>query len=156
MSGNESLAFCDVTRGDGHQYINIGRLARTALGRALGYYHNYPKHTQDGLTFNLYAGLYYYMITAGDNTRFLRAKHPRELEARRYFRWENVIGLESQLEAILSYNLRTSPVAIPLIIDNTLPIVWREPDHQGLRNNEKRWLRVVTRVVTRLRNEYTD
>jgi len=150
-----AFTYNDVTSRDGVAHINIGSLAKTALGRHLGYYHASPKSTIDGQSFSLYAGFYYYLITEGDNRRFLTATTRQELGAKRKYRWENVPGIETHLESVLSYNLRQSPMAIPLIIRHPLPLVWEEPD-RALTNAEKRWLRVVQRTVDRLRFEHTQ
>lgn len=148
-----SLALKDPTPLDGNATINIGSLAQTALGRMLNYYDPTPKVTTEGLDFHMYAGLYFFIITEGDNHRFLSAKTVKELEAKRKYRWENVPGIETHLEACLCYNLRQSTLALSLLVRHPLPIVWEEPD-RALRNAEKRWLRVVQRTVDRLRNEY--
>lgn len=147
----------DVTynHGDGISHINIATTAKTPLGRLLGYYDVGPKIDCDGHEFFMYAGLYYYLITQGDNLRFLRATSRQELEAKRKYAWENVPGLASHLEGVLSLNLQRSPMGIPLLMQTRLPIVWEEPD-RDLRNAEKRWLRVVQSTVHRLRNQYLE
>ncbi len=154
MSQMETF-YRDTTLGDGTLHINIGSLATNALARMLHYYDPSPKQTHEGLTFHMYAGFYFYLITSGDNARFLRAQTHRELDAKRKYTWENVPGLETHLEAVLSYNLRKSPLAIPLLVQHDLPIEWNEPD-RGLRNAERRWCRVVQRTVARLRHEYAS
>lgn len=145
----------NTTLGDGVAHIDVGSLATTALGRMLHYYDPTPKQAHEGFDFHMYAGFYFYLITSGENARFLRAKTRQELEAKRRYAWENVPGLETRLEAVLSHNLRLSPLAIPLLVRHNLPVVWREPD-RALRNAEQRWLRVVQRTVARLRHEHTD
>lgn len=138
---------------DGVDFINIGTTAQTPLGMYLGYYNVYPRRLQDGRRFYMWAGLYYYWITSGDNTRFLRAKTLEDLEAKAYYQWENVVGLSTQLESALTYNLRNSTLAVPLIRKLDLPIDWVEPGRE-LTNAEKRWLRVVQNTVRRLQSEF--
>lgn len=132
--------------------INIATHSGNPLGRALAYYHSSPKYTLDGKTFHLYAGYYYYMITAGHNTRFLRAKSKADLAVKSRYNWSNVLGLESHLEAVLLYNIKQSPITMEMLKHNNGPIEWREPDRE-LRNAERRWLRVVQNVVKRLRSD---
>lgn len=143
-----------ATAHDGTTHINIGTTAKTALGELMGYYTANPKRLPDGKGFNLYAGYYYYLITAGDNPRFLRARSIQELTPAKRFDWTNVPGLRTHLESALLHNLRLSPIAIPLLVENTLPVVWEEPD-RALKNAEKRWLATVHAVVNRLVSDYT-
>lgn len=148
-----ALRTMERVRIDGVDHINIGSIAATPLGKLLGYYEDSPKLDPYGNEFNMYVGFYYYLITKGDNKRFLRARTKRELEAKSKYAWESVPGLASHLESVLSLNLHRSPLAIPLLVQNTLPIVWEEPD-RPLRNAEKRWLRVVQQTVRRVRNDH--
>lgn len=140
---------------DGETAINIGQSAHTALGKQLGWYDTHLKRTIDGGEFYMYAGFHYYMITSGNNRRFLSAKTPANLEGAKKYQWQNVPGLETHLESVLLFNLKINPMVLQLIKSNDLPIVWYEPFRE-LRNAEQRWLRVVKRVVTRLRNELKD
>lgn len=140
---------------DGVTAINIGQTAHTALGKQLSWYEPNYKRTIDGGGFYMYAGFHYFMITTGNNRRFLSAKSPSELEGAKKYQWQNVPGLETHLESVLLFNLKMNPMALQLIKSNDLPVVWYEPFRE-LRNAEQRWLRVVKRVVTRLRNELKD
>lgn len=143
----------DVT-GDGVTRIEIGPLATTPLGRLLGWYNTTPKYTHDGRLFMMYAGYQYYLITKGENIRFLKAVKPEELRVSGQYSWENVPGLETRLSAVLSYNLNRSPLAIQLLLQHDLPIRW-STTFSGLRNSEKRWLRVVRSTVKRLRSDHS-
>jgi hypothetical protein len=144
----------DDVNGDGVSCINIGRYARTPLGRLLHYYDSTPKRLPDGKHFFMFAGYYYYLITTGESSgRFLRMKTTDELEFKRKVDWTNVPGLETHLETALSYNINRSPLALSLVRKHHLPVVWVEPDRE-LRNAEKRWLRVVQNTLRRLRAEH--
>lgn len=138
---------------DGVDAINIGMGATTALGKRLGWYDNTLKALDDGSRFHMYAGLHYYLITEGNNRRFLNAVVPEDLKGSKSYAWQNVPGLETHLESALLFNLRSSPLIIELITQYDLPIIWEEP-LRDLRNNELRWLRVVRRAVTRIRYEH--
>lgn len=143
---------------DGVNYVNIGTAATTALGRALAWLDTTPKQLHDGSHFYMYAGAYYYMITQGDNRRFLKAKTLQALKGPKRTAWVNVIGLESHLESLLLFNLRQSPLALSLIKQHDLPIDWVDYEHIAgeahvLAPRERRWLRVVRRVCHRLRHE---
>lgn len=143
---------------DGVNYINIGSTASTALGRLLSWFDPSPKRLHDGSTFYMYAGVYYYLITQGDNKRLLKAKTEQGLKSTRKTTWVNVISLETHLESLLLYNLRRSPLALTLIKQHDVPIYWFDYDHVAgnshtLLPRERRWLRVVRRVCQRLRNE---
>jgi hypothetical protein len=151
VSPDVRLDYC--THGDGQSFINIGTTAQTALGKLLCWYDVRPRQTvDDQLTFYMYAGLYFYYITEGDNQRFLRARSRQELEAKKKYRWANVKGLEHHLASELLYNLQQQPFTKHLLLNNTLPIDWIEPD-RPLTTAEKRWLRVVQDTVRRLRND---
>lgn len=132
--------------------INIAPRTDNPLGRVLGYYHSAPKKTIDEQTFHMYAGYYYYVITSGNNQRFLRAKDTSDLAVKSKYSWENVIGLERMLEMTLQHNLRQSPMTVEILKQHPGQIVWREPNRE-LRNSEKRWLRVVQNVVHRIRQK---
>lgn len=131
--------------------INIHTRCTDPIAKALSYYSVGPKQTPDGLKFHMYAGFYYYIITTGDNRRFLRAKTLEELEVKRQFNWGNVMGLESILAGCLQHNLEQAPLAVEMIRQHRGKIIWDEPQRE-LRNAEKRWLRVVQNVVARLRD----
>jgi hypothetical protein len=137
---------------DGITYIDIGSGATTAIGKQLGWYRDFPKTHPDGYGFRTYAGLHYYLITEGDNRRFLKAATKEELAASKRYHWENVKGLEIKLGYALKHNLKINPVALQWVRDNSLPIVWLEPFH-ALKNAEKRWLRVVKQVIHDLQVE---
>lgn len=140
---------------DGVTAINIGEGASTALGKKLSWFDSSLKRTVEGEYFHMYAGLHYFLITTGNNRRFLSATSPSELRGAKKYQWQNVPGLETHLESALLFNLRMNPLALETIKKNELPIIWYEPQ-RSLRNAELRWLRVVRRVIIRLRNELTD
>jgi hypothetical protein len=131
--------------------INLAAKNDNPLAKVLAYYHSSPKQALDGQTFHMYAGYYYYMITEGNNTRFLRATSHTDLAVKSRYSWGNVIGLERSLEAVLKHNLQQSPMTLEILKQNRSEIVWTEPDRE-LRNAEKRWLRVVQNVMQRLRS----
>lgn len=132
--------------------IDIGPSASTALGQQLSWTASFPKESVEGTRFNLYAGFYYYLITTGHHKRLLRAERLVELECVSKFQYQNVIGLETHLEATLLHNLRRHPMILQAIRDSRETIVWNDP-LRGLRNRERRWLRVVRRVVDRIRRD---
>lgn len=138
---------------DGVDYIEIGQAAATALGRRLGWYDTSMKYTVEGEVFHMYAGLYFYLITKGNNRRFLTATAISELKGAKEYVWQNVPGLETHLESNLLHNLRNNPLIMEYIKANDLPIMWHEP-HRELRNNELRWLRVVRKSISRLRYDH--
>ena len=140
---------------DGVDYIEIGQMATTALGRRLGWYDTTLKQTVEGDHFHMYAGLHFYLITKGNNRRFLTATCTSELKNAKEFAWQNVPGLETHLESNLLHNLRNNELIVQYIRANDLPIMWHEP-HRELRNNEHRWLRVVRKAVSRMRYDLID
>ena len=148
---HDSQTFIDLEV-DGVDVIDIGPWGKTPLKAMLSYYDPTPKQLPTGKGFTMYAGLYYYLITVGDNTRFLRAETLDDLDVKRKYDWANVPSLERQLARALEYNLHRSPLAIPFLVHQNLPIVWCE--RRQLRNAERRWLRVVQRVVEKLRQSY--
>lgn len=127
--------------------IDISSLSHHPLGRILHYYDTTPKETLEGRRFNMYAGYYYYLITRGDNPRFLRAQTWKDLEVKRFFEWENVPALPVWLMRVLRHNLELQPLALGYLRQTPPPIaIWEEPD-RALRNNERRWLRVVNTTL---------
>lgn len=134
--------------------ININSLTSDPLGRFLSYYDTTPKMAPGGESFRMYSGYYYYCITAGDNTRFLRAKSRDDLAAKSKFVWNNVPSLQTMLESTLSLNINNSPLAYRLVVTTDHPVVWEEPD-RSLSNHEKRWLRVVQNTVSRIRSNHS-
>jgi hypothetical protein len=148
------LQLGDVS-GDGTTHLEIGPWATTPLGRLLGWYNTTPKTLHDGRMFMMYAGYQYYLITKGNNVRFLKAVSQEELSVSGKYNWENVPGLETRLSSVLALNITHNPMILSLLRGYDLPIIWT-PTTGKLRNSEKRWLRVVRNTVKRVRNDNLD
>lgn len=133
--------------------INISSFTNDPLGRFLHYYDPTPKMTQDGKGFNMFAGFYLDVATDDSNGRFLRAKTREDLKAKRDYNWSSVTTMETQLESLLTHVIRSKAMVYKLVVSSKGEIVWSEPDH-ALSTQEKRWLRVVRKVVRRLRNDH--
>lgn len=132
--------------------INIGPGTTSAIGQQLCWTAAFPKKTVEGTTFTMYAGLYYYLITKGNHRRLLNAETESDLKCATRFQYQNVIGLATNLESQLLYNLRRNPLVVKAIRESTEDIVWINP-LRGLSNREQRWLRVVRRAVGRIRRD---
>lgn len=128
--------------------VEIGANTRYSL---LNYYDTSQTkvNPSDSLTFKMFAGLYYYMITAGDNRQFLRAKTKHDLAAKKHFDWTNVKGLEDQLASILVHNIRQYPFLVTIFAQCRHRAVWSNP-LGNLANHELRWLRVVNEALKRI------
>lgn len=147
-----TLAYQFIEPDLGCEIIDIGSQSRHPLAAHLSYYDATPKQLPEGKGCRMYAGYYYYLITVGDNTRFLRAATLDDLDVKRRYDWTNVPGLPRLLERALLYNLRASPLAIPYIVHNNVKVVWKE--NRPLRNAEQRWLRVVQATLERIKREH--
>ena len=135
--------------------VNIAPGSSDAAASLLSYYDVSPKvNPEDSKEFFMYAGLYYYLITKGDNTRFLSAMAKPELKAKKHFAFEMVIGLEERLGSILAYNIKSHPFARQFLTQSDIEVVWESPFDDRLANHEERWLRVVRKTIKRLRSEY--
>ena len=131
--------------------INIAPGSTDPFASVLSYYDPTPKvHHETSQTFLMYSGLYYYLITRGDNQRFLRAKNKQDLKAKRDYTWENIPGLEERLIAVLIHNLKSNPFVEGLLATD-IEAVWNDPVH-GIAMHEERWLRVVNKALRRIRN----
>lgn len=131
--------------------INIAPGSSDSLASVLSYYDPTPKvNPETGKTFLMYSGLYYYLITKGDNQRFLRAKGKQDLKAKRDYTWENVPGLEERLAGALAHNLRSNPFVEGLLALD-IEAVWEDPCGE-IAMHEERWLRVVNKTLRRIRN----
>ena len=138
-----------------HRKINIAPGSGDAAASLLSYYDVSPKvNMEDSREFYMYAGLYFDLITAGDNQRFLKATTKQDLRAKKYFDFRNVIGLEDRLSRILAYNIRNHPFARQFLTQGKIEVVWETPFKDKLSNHEARWLRVVRSTLNRLYSEY--
>lgn len=137
-----------------HHVLEIGPAAQSALGRQLGWYTPFIKPHPDGFDYQTYAGLHYYLITEGDNKRFLKASTKEELQASKNYRWENVKGLEVKLGYALKYVLKQSPMTVQLIhqLGPDVEVIWTEPFRE-LKQAEKRWMRVVRNSIREIQME---
>lgn len=135
-----------------HETINLAMVHNNPLAEVLSYYAPTPKLTKDGRRFYMYAGYYRYMLAAGNNPRFLRARTPDELKVNKRFAWNNLIGLETHLESTLHMNIMGSPMTRQFLKNHKGNVVWE--DFRGeLSNAERRWLRVVQTVIRRVKAE---
>lgn len=135
--------------------INIAPGSGDAAASLLSYYDVSPKvNVEDSHEFYMYAGLYYYLITVGENFRFLKATTKQDLRAKKYFDFRNVMGLEDRLSRILAYNIRNHPFARQFLTQGEIEVVWESPFDIKLANHEERWLRVVRKTLKRLYSEY--
>lgn len=134
--------------------INLAPGGSLGAFNELSYYNVSDKvYPEDGKPFTMYAGLYYFFITKGRNTRFLRAKSQEDLEAKKNYDWVNVLGIEEKLAKVLLHNIKRSPYMHQLLGGTHVEAVWEDPLGKTPRNHEQRWVRIVNRTLHRLRCE---